>query len=54
VQAARLRVPEGVAAPPDDVLAAVRAAGGATTLSDEVLAKVEEALLAGQLEIVEA
>jgi SAM-dependent methyltransferase len=52
VRAARLRVPEGVAVPPEGVVYAVHAAGGAAAVTDEMLEKVEEALLGGQLEIV--
>jgi SAM-dependent methyltransferase len=54
VRAARLRVPEGVAVPRDAVVSVVHASGCASTLPDEALEKVEEALLAGQLEIVDA
>jgi SAM-dependent methyltransferase len=54
VRAARLRVPEGVAVPVDGVVSAVHATGRATALSDEDLAKVEEALLGGQLEVVDS
>ena len=52
VRAARLRIPEGIAVPSDGVVSAVHAAGNAAAVADESLAKVEEALLAGQLEIV--
>ena len=51
VRAARLRVPQGVSVPEDDVVSAVSATGSAATVPDEALARVEEALLAGQLEI---
>jgi SAM-dependent methyltransferase len=54
VRAARLRVPEGLPVPTEGVLAAVHAAGTAARVSDDGLAKVEEALLAEQLAIVEA
>jgi len=54
LRTARLRVPEGIAVPTDDVVSLVHASGSAATLPDAALAKVEEALLAGLLEIVES
>jgi SAM-dependent methyltransferase len=54
LRAARLRVPEGVAVPPGGALSTVGASGSASTLTEEELANVEEALLAGQLQVVEA
>jgi hypothetical protein len=51
VRGARLRVPEGIAVPPDDVVSVVHASGSASALPEEALGKVEEALLAGLLEI---
>jgi hypothetical protein len=47
-------VAEGVAVPPEGVLSTVGASGSAATLAEEALANVEEALLAGQLQVVEA
>jgi hypothetical protein len=52
LRAARLRLAEGAAVPTDDVVSSVHASGSAATVAEDALAKVEEALLAGQLVIV--